>query len=73
MRWKQFFTPVASIDAPQASKLIEQKGMEGYTLLDVRQPREYEAGHLPGAILIPLAELDKRLEELPQDKPLIIY
>jgi rhodanese-related sulfurtransferase len=35
------------------------------TLIDVRNPDEYEAGHVPGAQLIPLPELPQRLSEVP--------
>ncbi|MEJ2182557.1 MAG: rhodanese-like domain-containing protein [Nitrospirota bacterium] len=44
-----------------------------YALLDVRQPREYEKGHLPGAVLIPLGELRGRLGELDPRKPTVVY
>ena len=44
-----------------------------YTLLDVRQPGEYDKRHLPGAKLIPLPELNARLGELDPDKPLVAY
>jgi rhodanese-related sulfurtransferase len=37
-------------------------------VLDVREPAEYVAGHIPGAVLIPLGELDGRLAELPVDR-----
>lgn len=40
---------------------------EGAMVLDVREPHEYLAGHVPGALLIPLRELTGRLEELPRD------
>lgn len=40
-------------------------------LLDVREPFEYEAGHIPGAINIPLNQIRDRLEEIPQDKEVI--
>jgi rhodanese-related sulfurtransferase len=39
----------------------------------VRQPEEYERGHLPGAELIPVGELEKRLKELDPSKPTISY
>lgn len=45
----------------------------GYTLLDVRQPKEYIGGHIPGAILIPLPELPDRLNELDPEKPVAAY
>lgn len=41
-------------------------------LLDVRQPEEYAAARIEGAILIPLAELPGRLAALPKDKPLVV-
>ncbi|OUJ76178.1 molybdopterin-synthase adenylyltransferase MoeB [Hymenobacter crusticola] len=42
-------------------------------LLDVREPAEYELGHLPGATLIPLAYLPERVEELPRHHPVVVY
>jgi NADPH-dependent 2,4-dienoyl-CoA reductase/sulfur reductase-like enzyme/rhodanese-related sulfurtransferase len=44
-----------------------------WTILDVREPGEFAAGHIPGAVHIPLGELRKRWEELPRDKPLAVY
>lgn len=73
MRWKQFFTPVKSFDALEAQKLINATSSEEITILDVRQPSEYEAEHIPGAILIPLPELTERLDEIDTLKPTIVY
>jgi rhodanese-related sulfurtransferase/predicted transcriptional regulator len=42
-------------------------------VLDVRPQEEYVAGHLPGAVSIPLNELKKRLKELPKSKQIIAY
>jgi rhodanese-related sulfurtransferase len=42
-------------------------------LLDVRPSEEYQAGHLPQAHSIPLAELEVRLAELPQDREIVAY
>jgi rhodanese-related sulfurtransferase/biotin operon repressor len=42
-------------------------------VLDVRPREEYEAGHLPGAVNIPILELEKRLRELPRRKEVIAY
>jgi rhodanese-related sulfurtransferase len=42
-------------------------------LLDVRPSVEYQAGHLPGALSIPLDELERRLSELPPDKMIVAY
>lgn len=42
-------------------------------LLDVRPEDEFTVGHLPGAINVPLADLEHRLGELPQDREVIAY
>ncbi len=44
-------------------------------LLDVREPHEWEIGNLAhrGAVLIPFSEVSRRLEELPRDRPLVVY
>lgn len=43
------------------------------TLLDVRPDDEFAVGHLPGALNIPLVELERRLDELPADREVIAY
>jgi rhodanese-related sulfurtransferase len=43
------------------------------TLLDVRPKDEFAVGHLPGAFNIPIAELERRLAELPSDREVIAY
>jgi rhodanese-related sulfurtransferase len=40
-------------------------------LIDVRPPTEYAAGHIPGAVSIPLAELAQRLDEPPEDREIV--
>jgi len=42
-------------------------------VLDVRPAAEYAAGHLPGAVSIPVAELRRRLAQLPADREIIAY
>lgn len=44
------------------------KGNEEITILDVREPAEYAFGHIPGAVNIPLGELENRFEELDKNK-----
>ena len=41
--------------------------------MDVRTEDEYNDGHIKGAILLPVQELEERLDELPVDKPIIVY
>ncbi len=45
---------------------------EGVTLLDVRNPDEYESAHVPGAVLIPLPQLAERQDEIPEGDPLYV-
>ncbi|NEQ55164.1 MAG: sulfurtransferase [Leptolyngbya sp. SIO3F4] len=42
-------------------------------ILDVRTAEEYEAGHIPGAINIHFREIDERLDEIPQNGPIVVY
>jgi rhodanese-related sulfurtransferase/rubrerythrin len=44
-----------------------------YLLIDVRQPREYAEGHIPGAKLIPLPDIENRLDEIEPGKDLVFY
>ena len=73
MRWKQFFTPVSSVDAEEARQILAGTPADEVTILDVRQPGEYAEGHIPGARLIPLAQLSDRLEEIPKDSTTLVY
>ena len=73
MRWKQFFTQVRSIDAPEAKKFMDQLAGDQFNLVDVRQPGEYEAGHIPGSRLIPLPDLGGRVNEIDPRKPTLVY
>ncbi len=73
MKWLQFFTPVASITWQEANVLIAATANPGAILLDVRQPQEYSGGHMPGAKLIPVGELESRWTELPLTQPIIVY
>jgi rhodanese-related sulfurtransferase len=46
---------------------------DNLVVLDVRPAAEYAAGHLPGAVSIPVAELRRRLAELPVDREIVAY
>ena len=73
MRWKQFVTPVKSMSPEEARAYMDEHEEGSYTLLDVRQPAEYETERIPGAKLIPLPELADRLGEIDPEKPVITY
>ncbi len=73
MKWMQFFTPAASIDYSGAESYIADHPAEDITILDVRQPSEYQENHIPGAVLIPLPDLSDRMYELNPEKPTLVY
>jgi rhodanese-related sulfurtransferase/rubrerythrin len=59
---------------PEGLRRYRQENREGdYDLIDVRQPEEYAQGHIPGARLLPLMELESRLFDLPADRDLVVY
>ena len=68
------FNPnIINVSASEAHKLIhENKDM---LILDVRTKKEYNRGHIPGAILIPVNELSSRIKELSvhYNKPILVY
>ena len=57
----------------QLRQFIQHRHEKEFALIDVRQPGEYQQGHIPGARLIPLLELIRTMETLPRDKELIFY
>ncbi len=48
---------------------LDQARAQGGYVLDVRQPEEYSAGHVPGARLLPLDVLPDRIADVPDDQP----
>lgn len=62
-----------NITAQEAKKIMENE--TGYVILDVRTQAEYDAGHIPGAIVIPLGELAGRAEEVltEPDQLILVY
>jgi rhodanese-related sulfurtransferase len=68
-----YFKPVSSWTAEEVRAFLRDRSAESYNLIDVRQPAEYEGGHLPGARLLPIAELSARLDDLDRSKPTITY
>ena len=57
----------------RAELLRRLKRREDVLVLDVRPEEEYAAGHLPSAVSVPLAELRRRLRELPREKQIVAY
>ena len=68
-----YFKPVLTWPAQKVREFLSQESQEEYNLVDVREPKEYEQDHLPGAQLIPVGKLPDRLRELDPNKPTIVY
>lgn len=62
-----------SLEPVPAEELLQRVRSGLVTVLDVRPQVEYEAGHLPGAINIPLDELEKQLDELDHESEIVAY
>jgi len=60
--------PFTRISAQEAKEMLDN----GAAIIDVREKYEYDAGHVPGAALIPVNTVYARREELPKDKDLIL-
>jgi rhodanese-related sulfurtransferase len=54
-------------------ELLARAASGDTVIIDVRPASEYDAGHLPGAVSVPLAELEQRLAELPRDREVVAY
>ncbi len=61
---------IYDINVDEAKALVDSGEI---FILDVRTASEYDAGHLFNSTLIPVSELSNRLDEVPKDKPLLVY
>jgi hydroxyacylglutathione hydrolase len=52
--------------------LDKEMKKQGLLILDVRQPNEWRAGHIEGAMYLSGAELPKRVSEIPKDRPVAV-
>jgi len=68
-----YFAQKDELEAVPAKELLERARKGLVTVLDVRPAEEYAAGHVPGAINIPIHELKKRLKELPRRREVVAY
>ena len=64
---------VDSISADELRRLIESRSEDDYLLIDVREPEEYEVGHLPGARLLPVSHLEEDAPSLPPAAQTVLY
>jgi rhodanese-related sulfurtransferase len=62
-----------ALEAVPGEELLRRAKSGEVTVLDVRPPEEYRAGHIPGALSVPLPELKKRLTDLPKNREIVAY
>lgn len=70
--WERSGRPAAQVEQLSPREFAQRRDGDGLTLVDVRNRAEWDGGHLPGAIHIPLGYLMDRVEELPKDRPLVV-
>jgi rhodanese-related sulfurtransferase/rubrerythrin len=64
---------IKDLTPEQLRQFIQHHHVKEYALIDVRQPGEYEQGHIPGSRLLPLPELVRSMGALPTDRRLVFY
>ncbi len=70
---RDYFSEKDGLEAVDQETLFSRLQGDEVILIDVRPEHEYEVGHLPGALSMPLTELEERLRELPKDKMIVAY
>jgi rhodanese-related sulfurtransferase len=70
---RQFLDTPSDMEKVDRETLLRRVREGSVVVLDVRPAEEYRAGHIPGAISVPLKELEKRLSELPADQDIVAY
>src|SRR5215472_5530672 len=69
----QYFESRGAMEAVKGDELLRRVRDGEVTVLDVRPAEEYRAGHIPGALSIPVSELKARLRELPKAREIVAY
>lgn len=70
---RRFLEARQGLQPVDREELLSKVRDRAVTVLDVRPPEEYAAGHLPGALSVPLKELERHLAELPHDREIVAY
>ena len=73
MDLSQIFKQIPAMTPEEVRGCLKDRDPGDHNLIDVRQPAEYEQGHLPGARLVPVTELSSRIGEIDPGKPTILY
>lgn len=69
----RYFKKRDSLEPVSRAELLRRKKAGAAFVIDVRPLDEFAAGHIPGAVHLPLAELEGRLAELPRDQEIVAY
>lgn len=70
--WERTGMQVSAIDLAGAVQAKDYL-MQGAVALDVREPDEYAAGHIPDAVHIPLGRLAQSIDRVPSGRPVVVY
>lgn len=70
---RDYFEARGAMEAVESKELLRRVRSGEVTVLDVRPVEEYRAGHIPGALSIPVGELQARLQELPKNRQIVAY
>ncbi|MEN8375648.1 MAG: metalloregulator ArsR/SmtB family transcription factor [Gemmatimonadota bacterium] len=70
---REFLDQREAMEPVDRAALVERARSGEVTVLDVRPREEYRAGHIPGSLSVPLAELKDRLGELPRNRDIVAY
>jgi rhodanese-related sulfurtransferase len=62
-----------ALERVDSEELLRRVRRREVVLLDVRPAEEYRAGHIPGALSIPVADLQARIKELPKNREIVAY
>lgn len=68
-----YFEEPDEMEPVGAEELLRRLEEDAITVLDVRPTDEYRAGHIAGAKSIPIEQLERRLAEVPRDRPVVAY
>jgi rhodanese-related sulfurtransferase len=70
---RDYFDERGQMEPVEGQELLRRVKSGDVTVLDVRPVEEYQAGHLPRAVSIPVGELKARLKEVPKDREIVAY
>ena len=70
---REYFQEPESLEPVGMDELLERIRMDDVVVLDVRPEDEYLAGHIPGALSVPVKEVERHLGELPPHKEVVAY